>query len=74
MCQNKCKDLRDGKEVVDEHENTDASEIVVLPPVNALLQVDVVTGKGRNVATETLFCTVKEYEADGAVFFIDSRW
>ncbi len=66
----KCKDLRDGKEVTDESENTDASEIVVPPPVNALLQVDVVTGKGRNVATETFFCTVQEYESDGAVFLL----
>jgi hypothetical protein len=66
----KCKDLRDGKEVADERENTDGSEIVVPPPVNALLQVDVVTGKGRNVATETFFCTVQEYESDGAVFLL----
>ncbi len=49
----------DGKEVVDEREKTTATEIVVPPPVNALLQVDVVTGKGRNVATETFFCTVQ---------------
>jgi hypothetical protein len=29
--------------------------------------LNVESGKARNKSTETFFCTVKEYEADGAV-------
>jgi hypothetical protein len=51
----------------DEDEPEQSDDESVLPPVNSLLQVDVESGKGRNKTTETFFCTVKEYEADGAV-------
>ena len=75
----KCKDLREGKQVIaereddepelssDEDEPEQSDDESVLPLVNSLLQVDVESGKGRNKTTETFFCTVKEYEADGAV-------
>jgi hypothetical protein len=75
----KCKDLREGKQVIaereddepdlssDENEPEQSDDECVLPPLNSLLQVDVESGKGRNKTTETFFCTVKEYEADGAV-------
>ena len=79
----KCKDLRDGQTVMaerediepehsaddDEPEKSDdeSDDECVLPPVNSLLQVDVESDKGRNKSTETFFCTVKEYEGDGAV-------
>ena len=67
----KCKDLREGKQVIaereddepdlssDENEPEQSDDECVLPPLNSLLQVDVESGKGRNKTTETFFCTVK---------------
>jgi hypothetical protein len=81
----KCKDLRDGKNVIaeceddetehsaDEDEPDQSDDECVLPPVNSLLQVDVESGKGRNKTTDTFFCTVKEYEADGAVILTTQK-
>jgi hypothetical protein len=75
----KQKELRDGKNVIAEREDDEpehsadddepeqSDDECVLPPLNSLLQVDVESGKGRNKMTETFNCTVKEYEAEGAV-------
>ena len=64
----KCKALREGKQVIaergeddepelssDEDEPEQSDDESVLPPVNSLLQVDVESGKGRNKTTETFF-------------------
>ncbi len=86
----KCKELRDGKKIIaereddeldlssDEDEPEQSDDECVLPPVNSLLQVDMESGKGRNKTTETFFCTVKEYEANGGetmnIFLDDYFW
>ncbi len=42
-------------------------EPVTTPPVSSLIQVDIETDRGLKKCTETFYCTVQEYEADGAV-------
>jgi hypothetical protein len=39
-----------------------------LPKVNSTIEVNIENGKGRNKEVSTFYCTVQEYEADGAVF------
>ena len=42
-------------------------EPATTPLVDSLIQVDIETGRGTKKYTETFYCTVQEYEADGAV-------
>jgi hypothetical protein len=41
-----------------------------LPKVNLTIEVNILNGKGRNKAVFTFYCTVQEYEDDGAVFLL----
>ena len=73
----KCKDLKDGKKVMDPEASDDEqtlmeeqNEPITKPPVNSLIQVDIETGKGSKKCVETFYCTVQEYEDDGAVILV----
>ena len=46
------------------------NEPITKPPVNSLIQVDIETGSGSKKCVETFYCTVQEYEADGAVILV----
>jgi hypothetical protein len=70
----KCTDMKDGKKETDPNASDDEEtskeeqpEPVSTPPVDSLIQVDIETGRGSKKCTETFYCTVQEYEADGAV-------
>ena len=73
----KCKDLKDGKKVMDPEASDDEqtlmeeqNEPITKPPVNSLIQVDIETGSGSKKCVETFYCTVQEYEDDGAVILV----
>ena len=66
--------MKDGKKETDPNASDDEEtskeeqpEPVSTPPVDSLIQVDIETGRGSKKCTETFYCTVQEYEADGAV-------
>ena len=75
----KCQHIREGKAVPtdkgDDNDNDDtetnknnAERCETLPKVNSTIEVNIENGKGRKKEVCTFYCTVQEYEADGAVF------